>query len=468
MSALANTRVNQNKTNEQADNSVEDDMVEMSTTAISVIARIDYIQRFSKQMTVVVDKNAAVYSKVARQYLANISQESSSQEMNVAFVSASSKINDIQMRCRLIEQLFANTLFDPEQSLAVSILRLAKQNNGIITVIVEHAQALSLQIKYELCQLADTAKKTKQNINVVIFGLEQAAIEIGQNKTIFDKKTSIIDACSGQVIALEHARFKSKSAVFSNDVGLKIGLASLVGLLILAVFWYLFSEHESVNFATLPVKTSVNETPIAINKNPIPIITPKKLNTLATQNELASVSDVHLALLAQESGQNLLLEEAESGDILQALMLNRSTKNDNELTGPPEKPVLISSNAQVATKQIKSNDEKQEQLDNLTVLPDNLDEQYYLNSNKGYVVQITGFSDLSRLETFIKTNKDQEYFSYQKNLNTQKFFVLTSKIFSDKAQAREAMNKLPQPIRDLGSFIKSVSTIKREINTAGQ
>lgn len=461
MSALANTRVNQNKINEQADNGVEDDMVEMSTTAISVIARIDYIQRFSKQMTVVVDKNAAVYSKVARQYLANISQESGSQEMNVAFVSASSKINDIQMRCRLIEQLFANTLFDPEQSLAVSILRLAKQNNGIITVIVEHAQALSLQIKYELCQLADTAKKTKKNINVVIFGLEQAAIEIGQNKTIFDKKTSIIDACSGQVIALEHARFKNKSAVFNNDIGLKIGLASLVSLLILAVFWYLFSEHESVNFATLPVKKSVNE-------NPIPIIESKKVGTLATQNELASVSDVHLALLAQESGQNFLLEAAESDDILQALMLNHSTKNNNEIVGNPEKPVLISSNVQVVTKQTKSNDEKQEQLDNLTVFPDNLDEQYYLNSEKGYVVQITGFSDLSRLETFIKINKDQEYFSYQKNLNTQKFFVLTSKIFSDKAQAREAMNKLPQSIRDLGSFLKSTSTIKREINTASQ
>lgn len=461
MSALANTRVNQNKINEQADNGVEDDMVEMSTTAISVIARIDYIQRFSKQMTVVVDKNAAVYSKVARQYLANISQESGSQEMNVAFVSASSKINDIQMRCRLIEQLFANTLFDPEQSLAVSILRLAKQNNGIITVIVEHAQALSLQIKYELCQLADTAKKTKKNINVVIFGLEQAAIEIGQNKTIFDKKTSIIDACSGQVIALEHARFKNKSAVFNNDIGLKIGLASLVSLLILAVFWYLFSEHESVNFATLPVKKSVNE-------NPIPIIESKKIGTLATQNELASVSDVHLALLAQESGQNFLIEAAESDDILQALMLNHSTKNNNEIVGNPEKPVLISSNVQVVTKQTKSNDEKQEQLDNLTVFPDNLDEQYYLNSEKGYVVQITGFSDLSRLETFIKINKDQEYFSYQKNLNTQKFFVLTSKIFSDKAQAREAMNKLPQSIRDLGSFLKSTSTIKREINTASQ
>ena len=457
MSALANTRVNQNKINEQT----EDDMVEMSTTAISVIARIDYIQRFSKQMTVVVDKNAAVYSKVARQYLANISQESSNQEVNVAFVSASSKINDIQMRCRLVEQLFANTLFDPEQSLAVSILRLAKQNHGIITVIVEHAQALSLQIKYELCQLVDTAKKTKKNINVVIFGLEQAAIEIGQNKTIFDKKISIIDACSGQVIALDHGRFKSKSSVFNHDVGLKIGLSSLFSLLIIVVFWYLFSEYESVNFATLPIK-------ISVNKNTIPIIVPEIVNTLATKNKLASISDIHLALLAQGRGQPLLLETAKSGDILQALMLNRSATNDNKLAVNIEKSVLISSNMKIATKPIKSNDDKLEKLDSLTVFPVSLDDEYYLNSKKGYVVQVTGFSDLSRLAAFIKQNKDREYFSYQRNLNTQKFFVVTSKIFSDKAQAREAMNNLPQAIRDLGSFLKSVSTIKREINTASQ
>ncbi|MDX2367963.1 MAG: hypothetical protein QNK36_06100, partial [Colwellia sp.] len=289
MSAVANTRINQKKTYNQADNTVEDEMVDISTRAISVIARIDYIQRFSKQMTVVVDKNSAVYSKVARQYLANISQESSNQEVNVAFVAASSKINDIQMRCRLIEQLFANTLFDPEQSLAVSILRLAKQNNGIITVIVEHAQALSLQIKYELCQLVDTAKKTQNNINVVIFGLEQAAMEIGQNRTIFDKKASIIEASTGQVIALDHARFKSKSAIFSNNRGLIIGFVSLFSLLMIIVFWFVLSENQSVNFAALPVEASVIEN---ATKSPI------KVNTIKMQSKLASVSDVHLALLA--------------------------------------------------------------------------------------------------------------------------------------------------------------------------
>lgn len=459
MSALANTRINQSKTHERADNSVEDDMVDLSTTAISVIARIDYIQRFSKQMTVVVDKNSAVYSKVARQYLANLSQESSKQEMNVAFVAASSKINDIQMRCRLIEQLFANTLFDPEQSLAVSILRLAKQNNGIITVVVEHAQALSLQIKYELCQLVDTAKKTQNNINVVIFGLEQAAIEISQNRTIFDKKTSIIDASNGQVLALDHARFKSKTPIFKNDIWLKVSLATLCSLLIAVVFWFILSEHESFNFTTLPIAPPVNENPI---------IVPKKVSSTILNDNLASVSDVHLALLSQDSNEHIQSIKAERADILQALMLVESTVKDNQLAANLEEPALISSNRQITPKQVSVNDAKPEKLSNLTKLPVALNEQYYLNYKKGYVVQITGFSDLVRLEQFIKQHSEIEYFSYQRNLNAQKFFVLTSKIFSDKTQAREALNKLPPAISNLGAFLKSVSTIKHEINTVSQ
>ncbi|MBL4822986.1 MAG: hypothetical protein JKX90_05630 [Colwellia sp.] len=457
MSALANTRINQMKINEQADNSAANDMVEISTAAISVIARIDYIQRFSKLMAVVVDKSPAVYSKVARQYLANISQESSKQEINVAFVAASSKINDIQMRCRLIEQLFANTLFDPEQSLAVSILRLAKQNNGTITVIVEHAQSLSLQIKYELCQLVDIAKKTKNNINVVIFGLEQAAIEIGQNKAIFDKKTSIIDASSGQVIALGHARFKNKSAVFKKDTWLKIIVVSLITLLIILICWFLFTEPKSINLVTL------SGTPV-VKENPI--IVPTETNILTRKNNLASVADVHLALLEQNTSNNFLVAAAERQDILEALMLTESTVSNSQVAGNSEESSLIIATTPVTSKQVNS--VKQEKLSNVSVMPKILNEQYYLNSEKGYVVQITGFSDLSRLQEFIKKNKDLEYFSYQKNLNTQKFFVLTTKIFINKTQARIAMNKLPQAIRDLGSFLKSVSTIKREINTVSQ
>lgn len=451
-------QASQNSITIQTHNIVGDDMVEISTSAVSVIARIDYIQRFSKQMTVVVDKDPAVYSKVARQYLANVSQESSKQEINVAFVAASNKINDIQMRCRLIEQLFANTLFDPEQSLAVSVLRLAEQNNGIITVIVEHAHALSLQIKYELCQLVDTAKKTQNNINVVIFGLEQAATEIAQNKSIFDKKTSVVDASSGQVFALEHAKFKVKPAELKKDVWLKVSLISLCSVLIVILAWFLLSEHQSFNFANIPAKPPIIEQPkVVLQEAEMPTL----------QSPLASVSDVHLALLGQDEKQKEVT--AESDDILQALMLAEAAIDvDHATVNLDEELVPISKATQATSEPINTNDVNKGKLIDVSALPVILNEQYYLNAEKGYVVQIKGFSDLSALKAFIEQNKGQEYFSYQKTLNTQKFFALTTKIYSDRVQAKEAMNELPQNIKELGAFLKSVSTIKREINTVSQ
>jgi hypothetical protein len=173
-------------------------------------------------------------------------------------------------------------------------------------------------------------------------------------------------------------------------------------------------------------------------------------------------------LVAQESRQGLQLEAAKSDDILKALMSTGVIKSDTQLAINTEKPVLMLGNEQVKIKQSNANDIKSEKLNNLPTLPVSLNEQYYLNSESGYVVQITGFSDLSRLKAFVNSNNDLEYYSYQRILNNQKFFVLTSKVFNDKVQAREAINQLPEAVKNLGSFLKSVSTIKREINTVSQ
>jgi DamX protein len=104
-----------------------------SNTDISVIARINYNLRFTKQAVFVLGQNTEQYSLLATEFLGNLSTNPSKAQanklseiqLNVAFVSASNKLDDIQIRCRLIEQLFVNTLFDPEQSLAVSIFNLA-------------------------------------------------------------------------------------------------------------------------------------------------------------------------------------------------------------------------------------------------------------------------------------------------------------------------------------------------------
>jgi DamX protein len=460
MSALANTQIRHTINNEQASH-----VVKKSVTPISVSARIDYIQRFSKQMTLVVDENTTVYSQVARQYLASISQESSKQEINVAFVAASSKINDIQMRCRLIEQLFGNMLFDPEQSLAVSLLRLAKQNNATMVIVVEHAQSLSLQIKYELCQLVDIANKTQNSINVVLFGSEQSAQEIGQNKTLFNKKVSIIDASSGQVLAIDHARFKSSTALFSANVWKKLSLAALLGITILLLAWFVVTKHENFSLAALPTSAVINESAKII---------PQKSYSKAVQTELARPADIYLALSGQgnnkKSSVTKEVKPAEMSDILQALVLtDEMTVNDAQFPEAipvhPDKSSALSSDTSPSPQPAELIEIKPEPLVNQGLLAVTLSEQYYLNSAQGYVIQIAGFSDLTVLTDFIKQYKNLEYFSYQTRLNDRVFIVLTSQIYSDKAQAIAALNLLPESITRRGSFLKSVSTIKREINT---
>lgn len=439
MSALANSRANTN--NNVVHNIAQTSDARKPTAVISVTARIDYIQRFSKQMSVVIDNNPATYSQLARQYLTNISEESNKQDVNVAFVAASSKLNDIQMRCRLIEQLFGNTLFDPEQSLAVSLLRLAKKNNDEILVLVEHAQSLSLQIKYELCQLVDIAKKTQNNVNVVLFGLEQTAKEISLHKSIFENKTSIVDANDGQILALDHPRFKSKTKIFNKKSILKISLITLVCVFLSTLAAYFLANYENFSLTKLPVTPVIEE----VKETPL-LVQMEKETAVIKQANLASSQDVYLALLGQED----ITEQAQMNDILLALSLTESTSENGIVT----KPETASNTSIISTKE--------------QAIDFSFDEQLFLNSEQGFVVQITGFSNISRLSSFKAEHSSVEILSYQKSLNNQRFIVLTTQIFDDKLKAKAALASLPQSLKDLGAFLKSVSTIKDEINTVNR
>lgn len=158
-----------------------------SVTTISANARIDYILRFSKHAVLVIDNDSEAYSNVGNEFLASLSQDH-----NAAFVSISSKLNDIQIRCRIIEQLFGNSLFDPEQPLSVNVVKLSEAKNVAISIVISNAEFLSIQITHELCQLAKVAKKLNKTINVLLLGKVQAAINLSENKHLFDNKVSIL------------------------------------------------------------------------------------------------------------------------------------------------------------------------------------------------------------------------------------------------------------------------------------
>ena len=112
-----------------------------SVTKISAYARIDYILRFSKQAILVIDESHQQNAALSGQFLASLSEQH-----NAAYISLSAKFNNIQIRCRIIEQLCTGELFDPELSLAVSVINLAKKSQQAISIVLDNAQYLSLQI----------------------------------------------------------------------------------------------------------------------------------------------------------------------------------------------------------------------------------------------------------------------------------------------------------------------------------
>lgn len=441
--------------------------------AISVTARIDYNLRFAKQAVLVVGDNTEQYSHLASQFLVSLSNgkpsaiqhDAQNNHINVAFVAASSKLNDIQMRCRLIEQLFVNTLFDPEQSLAVSVLRFAKQHGEAISIVIDHAHALSLQVKYELSQLVHLAKKSKLAINVVLFGLTEAAQQLATNKSLFKNKMVVIDAESGQVVSLEDKKMTLAKNASPLALWQKISLASAIVIIGAALIWVYSIIAEDVNKQTFSTKEQTvlegqtsQELLLPISNDNLGnektrIMQKKQKAILVEQSTHASKSSDTVQATSEEINHALMTNQlvspskkipAEAGDVLQAL-----AAADNK----------------IAAKVVDSLD-KEVVIQHRTV---EISNSYYQTKSeefgKGYVIQIAGFSDNKLAERFLSLYPEQNLYSYQKQLNGNGFTVITTKAFPNKADAKSIIQSLPMQLIERKPWVKSISSVINEINT---
>jgi DamX protein len=441
--------------------------------AISVTARIDYNLRFAKQAVLVVGDNTEQYSHLASQFLVSLSNgkpsaiqhDAQNNHINVAFVAASSKLNDIQMRCRLIEQLFVNTLFDPEQSLAVSVLRFAKQHGEAISIVIDHAHALSLQVKYELSQLVHLAKKSKLAINVVLFGLTEAAQQLATNKSLFKNKMVVIDAESGQVVSLEDKKMTLAKNASPLALWQKISLASAIVIIGAALIWVYSIIAEDVNKQTFSTKEQTvlegqtsqelllpisngnlgNEKTRIMQKKQKAILVEKSTHASKSSDTVQATSEeINHALMTNQLVSPSKKIPAEAGDVLQAL-----AAADNK----------------IAAKVVDSLD-KEVVIQHRTV---EISNSYYQTKSeefgKGYVIQIAGFSDNKLAERFLSLYPEQNLYSYQKQLNGNGFTVITTKAFPNKADAKSIIQSLPMQLIERKPWVKSISSVINEINT---
>ncbi len=440
-----------------------------SVTQISTNARIDYVLRFSKHAVLIIDENSSVCSQVSNQFLAALPDEH-----NAAYIAISPKLNDIQIRCRIIEQLFFNTLFDPEQSLAVTVFNLAKENKKALSIVVENVQNTSLQLIHELSQLVIIAKKSNIDINVVMSGTASAARLVAQHASLFDKSLSILSAETGQILPFNSPLFNNKKSLFSFSFAQKIIWSIVLFSTVVVIALVALYQFDNLKFSNLPMVTSQIATSEQNTEFVLPIKKPvieqeeqvslvenkvesESIKPLAkpanTEEQLATPEDIHGWLMGAKT-----LVNAESETLIEPIQAASNNEIVQAITDSfeivKEAPLNSADKAKQPTDKVITNQ----------LSLQGLNSDYYLNESSGYVIQLSGFSKQQALDEFILAHRAIPYHGYYRLLENKPMLVLTTEVFASKLLAVEYLAALPESIKKSGAFIKSINTVNNEIN----
>lgn len=427
-----------------------------SVTKISANARIDYILRFSKQAILVIDESAEQSAQITNQFIATIPEQH-----NAAYISLSNQFSDIQIRCRIIEQLSAGELFDPEVSLAVSIINLAKKPQQAISIVLDNSQHLSLQILHEVSQLTAIAKKANLVINVIMFGSLQAGIKVQANKNLFHNKLTMLSAQSGQLISANSTIFQRPKVKWYSIKLNKWLLSAFVLLFGLAAAVIMLLQQDSFNFTPLPKVQKNDETTLnAALTEPQHTVLNKEVDINIA---VANPSDIYSSLLVDKTQKNAVQLTADPApatpnDIMLAMTSlparNKSSTNiDSEITVDivQEQQTTVNSTSATDAALLKETSIK-------------LAANYYLSQKSGFVIQIAAFDDIELANDYMMSLAKINSHVYQRLLNNNTNFVITSSIYADKLSAKQALLTLPESIIARQPWIKSLKLVKREIN----
>jgi DamX protein len=430
-----------------------------SVTKISAHARIDYILRFSKQAILVIDESVEQRAPSASQFLTSLPEQH-----NAAYISLAAQFNNIQIRCRIIEQLYTGELFDPEISLAVSVINLAKKSPQGISIVLDSAQHLSLQIFHELSQLAAIAKKANLVVNIVMFGSVQAGKTVANNKSLFDNKLTLLSAQSGQLLSTTSVIFKNtqpKWQFINQNKGLISALVFLLGLAVLVInllsldsfnFAKLISANKQAEISLTEVLAKPQTMVLAINReNNAEVAEPATETTIENTKLAAKPKDIYSSLINPLSvlpikELRLPASPAEVMSAITAESMNSATAN-----GAVLKPLANRRKLQAIIAQNKPANQV------------SVNNDYYSN-HVGYVIQLAAYSDLTLPKSLLEDLTRIDYQVYQRLLNNKPSVVITSAAYVEKSAAQSALAALPKSLLARQPWIKPVTVINNEIN----
>ncbi|GGA63769.1 cell division protein DamX [Neiella marina] len=275
-----------------------------------LMLRIQHLAGLDSNLVIIAGREGA-----GKHTLASALVEQYSDEYDLAWLEVSSKSSDSVVRAQVLNQLFADTAYDPDEPLQHSVNQILGDTGGKQMIVLTHADRLSNQLLVELWSLVENSRQLPagtHHISVLMFAdpiwanrvsREMAAIteadqpvlqipslpleerkqlfsqlqqRLGHNELevdLVERQLNDQDGLPGEIVALCDV---ATPVVVDDDetpgdnrqpmvVAKTWLIAAAVGLLLLVVilWWAMSSEPESQQAASLATPEPMTETVLA-------------------------------------------------------------------------------------------------------------------------------------------------------------------------------------------------------------
>ncbi|WP_299266278.1 AAA family ATPase [uncultured Psychrosphaera sp.] len=429
---------------------------------------------------------------------------------NKCYLTAARSINDIQIRSRIIEQLFGNILFDPEVPLLTSFIEF--NNNSEMLIAIDNAHYLSGKIIGELLQLfseannlgiqlklvmtfdktiASTLMNVKSNFLVILPVplltkqesyqlLAQYVIDIPAQTNNRIKRW--IENSAGLPIQLLAYKDAGDSSSEGEPFNIKLWVSILVtSSLLLALGIYLYRMGIIANQQVSPTNTSnvvkpwhnVTESNAALtqngsgnNKTSTEVVVPEKEMAQIVISRTASSEQIFSELMNEKPAVgNQKVEKNPTTDLILAELTKQKGTKEKETQLNAEDVALKDSTSKASTEQNSTVNSK---VKNPTPQDEPIDMDFFLypegeQATKEQAVKNKELAKIDAEPTLDQLMKEDSALVEQQkakenpyNINNEEFFSLPAELFVLQLTAVSS-----EPV--LGQYLESISYDRKKI-----
>jgi len=429
---------------------------------------------------------------------------------NKCYLTAARSINDIQIRSRIIEQLFGNILFDPEVPLLTSFIEF--NNNSEMLIAIDNAHYLSGKIIGELLQLfseannlgiqlklvmtfdktiASTLMNVKSNFLVILPVplltkqesyqlLAQYVIDIPAQTNNRIKRW--IENSAGLPIQLLAYKDAGDSSSEGEPFNIKLWVSILVtSSLLLALGIYLYRMGIIANQQVSPTNSSnvvkpwhnVTESNAALtqngsgnNKTSTEVVVPEKEMAQIVISRTASSEQIFSELMNEKPAVgNQKVEKNPTTDLILAELTKQKETKEKETQLNTEDVAVKDSTSKTATEQDSAVNSK---VKNPTPQDEPIDMDFFLypegeQATKEQAIKNKELAKIDAEPTLDQLMKEDSALAEEQkakenpyNIDNEEFFSLPAELFVLQLTAVSS-----EPV--LGQYLESISYDRKKI-----